>query len=258
MAQKRGPKRIKTTGTVFDIVEHVKSNTSCTLTDIATDLDISKSTVHAHLQTLRDRGYVIEEDGEYRLGLRFFSLGGHVRQNEPYGKLYQMGKPEIDELVETTDERAQIVVEEQGFGFYLYQARGNRAVLADTHTGTRIPLHSTAVGKAILSTLPEERVETIVSRHGLPADTPRTTTDPDELFDELDRIRDRGCAFDRGERVVGVRCVAAPIELDELPIAAGVSVSIPKLRRSDTFFEDRLPELVANAARIIGLNTTYY
>jgi DNA-binding IclR family transcriptional regulator len=250
-------KQIKTTKTVFDILEYVLEQGECGVTEVASGLEMSKSTVHAHLVTLERLGYLVKEGDEYRLGLQFLTLGGQAQQAGRYRKLYNVAKPEIDDLASTTDERAQLVVEEGGRGFYLYQARGSRAVIADSFIGSVAPLHTTAAGKSILSGYPDERVASIVEERGLDGGTEDSIADLDTLVDELESIRERGVAFDRGERVAGIRCVAAPVETDDGEVLGAVSVSVPKKRARDEFFDEELPELVRNAARVIALNAVY-
>lgn len=84
---------------------------------------------------------------------------------------------------------ANLVVEEYGHGVFLYRSKGPEAVHMDTHAGKRLPMHTTAFGKAILAHFPEERVEEIIEANGLPAHTPKTITDRDTLFEELESIR---------------------------------------------------------------------
>lgn len=250
-------KRIGSTDTAFDIIELILTRERAGVTEIAAEVGVSKSTAHAHLQTLKSRGYVIQtRDGQYRLGLQFLAIGGSV-QNTIYRRIYRNSKPEIDELAEKTTERAQIMVEENGDGVYLYQAEGSRAVMTDSYIGKRVPLHSTAVGKAYLSQLSRDAVDSLVDFDDLTPHTENTITDRDEFFEVLDDVREQSLAFDYGERVDGIRCVAAPINTDEEEVLGAVSVSGPRNRMEGSRFEETIPELVQNAARVIGLNITY-
>jgi DNA-binding IclR family transcriptional regulator len=58
----------------FEILETIRDRGEVGVTEIADQLKVSKSTVHNHLNTMETRGYVVNEDGEYRLGLRFLSF----------------------------------------------------------------------------------------------------------------------------------------------------------------------------------------
>jgi DNA-binding IclR family transcriptional regulator len=149
---------------------------------------------------------------------------------------------------------AQFVIEEHGRGVYLYKAEPPRGVNTVAGVGDRRPLHCTGLGKAILSCYSEERVREIVDRHGMPAMTENTITDPDELTNELEVVRDRGYAIDDEEIQPGLRCVAAPINADNTSDVGAVSVSGPTGRFKRDRLETELPELVTSAANVIEIN----
>jgi DNA-binding IclR family transcriptional regulator len=242
---------IKTTNTVFDIIEYLHRGESAGVTEIADELGIAKGTVHSHLVTLHQRRYVIKEsDDRYSLGLRFLNLGGaQMAAHELYG----VAKPVVNNLADETGETAQVAVEEHGLAHYLYQQRGRKAVKTDSHLGSERHLHSTAVGKAILAYLDDPAIEAVIDRHGLPAFTEHTITERDELQEELQSIRDLGIAFDRSEQIDGIQCVAAPIVENGSAIGA-LSVAGPTKRVSGSRFEDSLPETVKRSARIIEID----
>jgi DNA-binding IclR family transcriptional regulator len=257
MGNQNTSKKIKSIETCFDIIEYIHTNPAARVTEVADEIGISPSTAHAHLYTLQERGYLIKKSGDYRIGLPFLTVAGYVQNAGRHKKLYQVSKPEIDELAEMTGERAQIMVEENNRGYYLCQSWGKKAVITDSHVGTSVPLHSTAVGKAYLAHLPADAITAAVDAHGLPAETANTITTRETLFDELEVVQERGVAFDRGERVVGIYCVAAPIISDTDTVLGAISVSVPKKRVHDDFFERELPQQVTDAARVIALNATY-
>jgi DNA-binding IclR family transcriptional regulator len=224
------------------------------VTELANELDLPKSTVYSHLRTLREHEYVVQEDGRYRLGLRFLDFGEHTRDRM---RIYEVARPEVEALAEETGELANLLVEEHGQGVYLYRAKGEGAVNVDTHAGMRVGLHCTSLGKAILAHLPEERVDDIVDRWGLPARTANTITDRAELDAELARIRERGYARDDGERLSGLRCVAAPITDVDGDAVGAVSVAGPTSRIKGDRFDSVIPERVMSAANVTEINLTY-
>lgn len=250
--EKKGPS-VQATETSFRILEAIIDLGGANNTEIANHLEMTKTTVYNHLQTLLEKKYIVKNDGEYDIGLKFLRIGEYARNRHAVSRV---GPPEIDKLADQTKELANLVVEEHGEGVFIYRSKGEEAVHMDTHTGKRVPLHTTAFGKAILAHLPEERVEAIIDQHGLPAHTPNTITDRDELYAELERVRQRGYAFDREERLEGLRCLAAPIVAQERAIGA-VSVSGPKNRMQEDRFTEEFPGLVTAAANVIEVNMTY-
>lgn len=239
----------------FTILEALYASNGAGITELADELDVSKSTIHSHLQTLTDLGYVTKRGTEYELGLRFLTFGGYVRDRTD---LYQIAKEGADELAEETGELAAISTESSGENIYLYQVRGTKAMSLDSHLGARLPLHCTATGKAILASMPEDRVDEIVDRVGLPRTTENTITDRDALREELAAIADRGVSFDDEERIEGMRGLACPIVHQEQEVVLGaIGVTGPTNRMSGTRFEEDIPNLLTRIARMIEINATY-
>lgn len=252
----QAPKTIlRTTENTIRVVKTLKDLDRAGVTELANELEMSKSTVHDHLATLKKHNYVTSyDDGTYELGLGFFEIGEYARKRR---KIYEIAKPEVQALAGETGELANLMVEEHGRGVYLYRARGENAVTLDTHTGKRRYLHNTALGKAILAHLPESRVDEILDQHGLPAATKNTITDRDLLKKKLETIRDNGIAYCGQERVEGLQCVAAPILSNDDRVLGAVSVAAPTTRMKGERFEEEIPELVLQAANVIEINVTY-
>jgi DNA-binding IclR family transcriptional regulator len=160
-------------------------------------------------------------------------------------------------MAERTGELANLMVEQNGWGVYLYRSKGDQAVDLNTYVGLPTHLHTTALGKAILAYLPADRVDEIVDRRGLPAETERTVTDREALADRLAAVRERGYAIDDGEILDGVRCVAAPVRTSDGDILGSISVSAPTSRMGQERFETEIPNLVLSAANVIELNINY-
>lgn len=239
----------------FCILERLAEEQGIGVSALAVDLSLSKSTVHNHLQTLRKLGYVVKAGDEYRLGLQFLGLGDRARQRHD---LYHVAKPETDNLVEAVGERAQVMVEENGVGIYIYQSLADQAVRTDSHIGTIVNLHATAVGKSYLAHLPEEELEAIFDGSELGAQTPNTLTEAESLRTELKEIRQQGYSFNDEERTVGMRAVGAPILADDDGRVLGaISVSGPTTRMNGSWYHKEVPDMVTQSARVIGIRATY-
>jgi DNA-binding IclR family transcriptional regulator len=254
MADQRPKGSVKSARTTFRILEELKERTEATLTDIAEEFDLSRSSIHNYLSTLESEGYVIKDGNTYRIGLRFLEFGGHARHNE---HLYHIAREEVTDLAKETGEMSNLLIEEQGKGVYLFRARGERAVQTDTYIGERVYLHNTALGKSILAYLPRQRVEEIIERHGLPAATERTITDRDELYEELERVREDGVAFDDEARFEGQRCVGVPIINDDDEVEGAISLSGPVSRFQGERFRWEIPNKLKDAAHVIQFKMTY-
>lgn len=252
MKQAKNP--IQASKKTLQILEVLVSVGESRVTDIASHLDIDNATVHHHLSTLEELGYVISNDSEYRVSMQLFEMGESVRRTQTP---FDIVKPEIDNLAEETGEVANFMTEEGGRGIYVYIAQGERAVHLDTQIGTRQYLHTSALGKAILAHLSECKFNTIIDRHGLPHQTSNTVTDLQSLEAELKKIQNRGVAFDGQERADGIRCVAAPVMDNYQRLIGAVSVSAPSTRMKGDRFTEEIPGMIKNTANIISLNASY-
>lgn len=238
----------------LEIVETLRELDGAGVSEIADRLDKPTSTVHDHLRTLEQEEYLVKDGDEYYISTRFLQLGDQARSRK---KVFEIARPEVNELAEQTGEHANLMIEEHGLGVFLYRARGPDAVQLDTHAGMRVPLQTTALGKTIMAFRPRAEVEEILDRHGLPSVTENTVTDRAALFDTLEQIRERGYAYDDEERVKGMRCVAAPITDDDDRAIAAVSVSGPKSRMQEDRFTNEIPEQIRRCANVIEVNLTY-
>lgn len=253
MSGQQNPNTVKTARTTFAILEELKRRNGATVTELTDAFDLSKSSIHNYLNTLHRDGYVVKSDNTYYVGLRLFDLGGHARHRE---RIYEIARDEVTALAEETGELTNLLVEEHGKGVYLHRAHGEDAVKTDSYIGQRVYLHNTALGKAILAHLPQDRIIEIIDQHGMPATTENTITEKKELFSHLERIRETGVAFDDEARVDGLRCVAVPI-INNDTVEGAISVSGPTSRFQEQRFREELPAKLNNISNIIELNITY-
>jgi DNA-binding IclR family transcriptional regulator len=240
--------------TSLTIVETLKEQEHATLTELAQEVDLPKSTVFNHAKTLERNEYLVNDGGSYRVGCRFLELGAKARD---YHDVYEIARQEVDRLAAETGEISALIIEEHGYGVFLHREEGTQAVHIDSYVGQRIYLHGAALGKAILASLPRERVDGIVDQHGLPALTPNTITDREELSAELDRIEGRGVALDDQERLNGLRGVAVPLTDADGNVLGSMSIAGPTSRVQDERFREEFPAKIKDAADVVELNVTY-
>jgi len=244
---------VKTTQTVFGIIEALEELDGAGVSELAEQLDLAKSTVHDHLTTLEQMEYVVKEDRSYRVSLRFLGHGMAVKRRN---KLSQVASSTLEQLAKETEEVAWLYVAEHGMGVLLDKAHGDHAVDIMGSIGLRLHLHAHAGGKAILAFLPEEEKEAIIMRHGLPALTEHTITDKEELEEELAEIRQDGTAYNDGESVTGARALAAPI-MPEGTVVGAVGVAGPTNRMSETRINTEISDAVLGVANEIELRWIY-
>ena len=105
---------VKASQTLLEIITALRELDGAGVTEIATHLDMPKSSVHKHLATLEDMEYVTNNTGTYTIGLKFLRLGEYART---HSEAYQMAKPIVKQLAAETNERSQFIVEEHGSAF---------------------------------------------------------------------------------------------------------------------------------------------
>jgi DNA-binding IclR family transcriptional regulator len=245
---------IQSDETLFAIIDTLQETDGAGLTELSERVGVSKSSVHRHLNTLRKYRFAKKEGTEYRLGLRFLELGGHTRYSiRPYRNI----KPTVNQIAEETGEFAGFFVEEHGVGTYLYIEMGPEGVPNDARVGQQTKLHHSAAGKTILAHLPNERVEEIIDRHGLPAKNERTTTDYEVLKTELAQIRERGYAIARGEYVDKLWALAVPVRDQDDTVLGSLFVAGPSHRMRGDWFTDELPETLQSAEKEYQLKLSH-
>jgi DNA-binding IclR family transcriptional regulator len=248
------PRTLKTVSRAFDVVRALEELDGAGVTELADHLDLSKSVVYNYLNTLREEKYVVKEQGTYRLSLQFLLVGEYVRYRNI---LYRIGKPELETLAEKTGEYAHLATEQHGLGVNLYKVSGEKAV-GSAYQVTKLQwadyLHYSATGKAILAHLPRERVNWIVDRYGLPAKTEATITDRDELFEELETIRERGYSLNDEEEIKGLQAIGAPVMNRHGRVLGSISVSGPVRRMKRPGYHEDLIDSVINTANVIEVN----
>ncbi len=132
-------------------------------------------------------------------------------------------------LAEQTRETCYLGVRDGRQVLYVAKADSPQAIRPAARIGSRNPLHSTGLGKALLAFGPPECLEEYAAGP-LERKTPNTITEPDALGAELERIRARGWSIDDVENEDGVRCVAAPIRDHTGAVVAALSVVAPAYR----------------------------
>lgn len=244
---------IQAVNITLDIMEKLREWNGAGVTELAEDLDHSKSTIHSHLRTLEERQFVVSEDDTYRLSARILAIAKQFR--DQFGS-YEVIDKQIAELADETGEIANFGARELHYVTYLYKDRGGRAVESATSVGTQQPIYSTALGKSILAHLPRAKQEEIIQNIDFEPRTANTITSREELYEELKQTEERGYAIDDEENVKGLRCVAAPVQNKE-GVQAAVSLAGPSSRFTQKRLQGQLSDSVERTANVIELNTKF-
>ncbi|GAB7020719.1 IclR family transcriptional regulator [Halostagnicola sp. A-GB9-2] len=248
-------RRIQSVDRSFQILRQINETGCSSVSEISEDVGLSPGTVHTHLATLKSNGFVKQEGEKYKLGMEFIPFSERVRGQTD---LFRAGKMEIEKLAHEYDAVAHLITEYQGKTLILYETFGKDAIGKEIHTKKRdepqVHTHCTAGGKAILAHLPESGVEQIIEQQGLPAYTSHTITDEDELYEELDQIRDQRYAVNNQEVVYGNQGIGAPIIDEHETVIGAISISGPANNWQGEQLENELAKAVIRSANNIEIN----
>ncbi|MCG0278704.1 MAG: IclR family transcriptional regulator [Thermanaeromonas sp.] len=221
------------------------------LNELSRRVGLHKSTAYRLLKTLKEYGYVDQDTYEhkkYTLGLKILELSGSLLEGLDVRKI---ARPYLEQLAAETQEVAHLVIPDGDEAVYVDKVEGNRTIRMYSRIGRRVPLHSTAVGKAILACLPWPEVERLLRDKGLRRFTSRTIADWTTLAHHLEQVRRQGYAVDDGENEEGIRCVGAAILDHRGSVVAALSISGSEMHITP----DRIPylgKLVREAAKEIS------
>jgi DNA-binding IclR family transcriptional regulator len=237
---------LKSIKNAFQIIQLLQEKNRAGVTELEKEMDLATSTIHSYLATLEELEYVINNNGTYRLGLKFLNHGISAKA---LTGLPSVVCPPLCDLADEIEATTWFLIEEHGRAVFLAKGDSENADKSYGRVSKRTPLHTHAGGKAILAHLSPPRIETIIDRHRLPAQTDSTITDRNVLFDELDRIRDEGVAFSEDEEVLGNRCVAVPVIGEQ--VVGSVCIFLMTHHMTETRFKQELPELLSSTAETI-------
>lgn len=251
MARNDQKRTVQSDEKLLRILSTIREQEITSITELAAELDFAKSTVHSHLATLEEHGFVTRFDDGYHIGLRFLDYGIYSREQR---LVFQAARERVNELAAQTGERVWCLTEEHNQAVYLYSAEGDHAIHTHENVGRHTSLHQIAAGKAMLAHLPDDRVTEILDHTGLEAHTANTITDREELMRELDTVRERGVAFNHEESMEGLHAIGAPIKRTEGGVYGAISIGGPANRLTREKLENELTELLLATANEIEIN----
>lgn len=220
----------------IDVLEAFEGKPGLTLKELSHRVPIVKSSIYRILYTLEELGYVSKSSGgRYSITSKFGRLGINPQSNLP-NELPAIALPFMASLLRRYQETVNLGVLHGDEVLYIRVLESPHAFRLAAHAGIRSPLHSTALGKALLSHMSVPDIERLTKGKTLRRCTNRTICDRSRFIKELSIVLKRGYAVDSGEDSDGAKCFGAAIlNLEGKPVAS-MSISGPALRM------DKIPE----------------
>lgn len=229
-----------------EILRYIQRNTQVGVTEIAGSVDLSKSAVHHYLASLQDLGFVVNEQGTYRLGLQFLTHGIAAKNNY---EVANTSSSVLESAEETISLPVWVGVRENN-RIILIEKSNKRSKNLFGQVGKQLPLHSSATGKLFLAYDEADDIAGILNETDATKYTEHTDTDSESLAEELETVRSRKMAFSEGETVLGIHSVAVPILADG-EIHGALSVFGRANQLIGDYFYEEIPDSLLDAARTI-------
>ncbi|RKT85142.1 IclR family transcriptional regulator, acetate operon repressor [Saccharopolyspora antimicrobica] len=205
------------------------------LSELAEKSGLPLPTIHRIIRTLVSNGYARQQPSRrYALGPRLIRLGETASR-----ALGSWARPYLAELTEATGETSNMAVLDGEQIVYVAQVPSQHSMRMFTEVGRRVDAHATAVGKAVMATMPPDTVTQLLSRTTMHPQTERTIVTVESMHEELARVRQQGYALDDGEQEVGVRCYA--VAVPGAPAGAAISISGPEGRMTRISTDEVIP-----------------
>ncbi|MGE5257425.1 MAG: IclR family transcriptional regulator [Hyphomicrobiales bacterium] len=213
----------------LDVLECFLAKPGLTTLEMMQATGFTRNRVMRLTGTLTHRGYLMSdpETGIFSTGPKMFALGKVFERNR---LTLSLVRPVLRDIVLRTGESASLYVREGFERVVLAREEGTHAIRHAISEGQRMDLHAGAAGKVILAFSPDEMVDTVLAKTGLPKRTAATITGKNILLKELDNIRGQGYAVSIGERAADVCALAAPVFEHGHELVGALSISGPSSR----------------------------
>ena len=195
------------------------------ITDMSQKLGLPKTIVFRLVQTLREHEFLEQnpENSKYRIGIGAFEIGNLFKSST----LESESAPFMRQLVDETGHTAQLAVLYRNETVIIARMEGRGPVKYGVSVGERRPIHSSAVGKAILSMLSTAQVEEILDSVELVKMTPHTIVDRKALLADTAQTRSRGYSINWEQNTLGVASLAAPVPSRHSNTLAALALAFP-------------------------------
>ncbi len=210
-----------------------------TLSEMARAIGIPLRSCHGLIATLRNRGYVYSVGNNRQVypTRRILDVAEAIARNDP---LLEIAAPVLARLRDDTGETVILGAREGDAVVYLEVIEGLHTIRYSAKPGEMKPLHSSAIGKAMLASLDEAGLAKTLSRISLERITAATLTDENSLRRDLKKGRARGLFVTRGENVADVMGMASPTTPGGQPLAVALAGPIGRMDESFDAHAERL------------------
>ncbi len=228
----------------FDVDNPIMS-----LSEAASRTGMTRAAARRFLLTLVELQLVGTDGKRFWLRPTVLDIGYRYLSGQPW---WHIAQPVVEELARTTHESCSVCVLDGHDVVYVCRAAVSRIVSTNLTIGSRLPAYCTAMGRAMLSRLPDGEIRSRLDECRIDKLTPLTVTNKRKLFDLITEVRASGYSLLDQELDMGLRALAVPLAVPSDTVSAAVGVSVQANRVSaDELVTRHLPALV-HAAKMIS------
>ena len=216
-------KDTKSVERVFAILETFeRERRSLSLKELAEYCQIPISTCHGLIRTMIHRSYLYQ--GGRRKDVyptrRLYDIAKTILENDP---VLQRLAPLLENIRDLTRETIILGKRQKDNIVYLEVLESPQTIRYSANVGDIKPLHSTCIGKAMLSTLPPEELRSWLESKTMEKITDFTIVSYARLIENLQDGKRLGYFTTRGENVADVTAVAVPVTVNNELYALAVA-----------------------------------
>jgi DNA-binding IclR family transcriptional regulator len=241
---------VKSAARALDLLDEIAANGPGTQLQLSTRLQIPKSSLHALLRTMVDRGWLQTDPtgSVYQLGIHSLVVSSAYLDGD---QVLARAASVLDEVAGATGETVHLGRLDGHDVIYTAKRESMHPLRMHSAVGRRLPAYATSLGRALLAELPLEQRRDMVPE-SINAITAKTTTDKDAVLDIIERATVQGFATESEESCLGVRCFGVALPFTSHAVDA-LSVAVP-ISRLDNGREDLIIEtLLSVKARLAAV-----
>ena len=234
----------------FALLEHfTEEHPEWGVRELAKELGANPSTTFRIMSTLESLG-VLRQDAvteRYSLSLKLFELGHRVPLQKA---LVSRTHPVLATVAEEITETVHLGILRDAQVFMIDKVESKNGLKLNSQIGTYSPIHCSGLGKILLAHQAENQQAELLAGAALKPYTPHTLTNPDQIINELAKVKSQGFALDREEKELGLICLAVPVFNTKGDLIAALSAAGPANRFREAALPDYVDTLQRGAKRM--------
>ncbi|MGB4438411.1 MAG: IclR family transcriptional regulator [Sedimentibacter sp.] len=213
----------------LDILDLLSQHDELGVSEISKAANLGKASVFRMLYTLEKKDYVHKtSDSKYKLGIKFAHYGSIVLEKQ---NIFTLIKPFLRKLRDKHNETTHLGILDDDLNvMFMVKEASNTTIQMTSRVGHKLPFYATAMGKMLVASRLDEKMEEKLKIYNYIRFTDNTVTEYESLIELLKKIKEQGFAEDLEESEDGLVCYAVPIKDLTGQTIAAISTSGPSVR----------------------------